>query len=143
MPAPFRLHGACHAAESGLRAAELLRSAGDLFGVAGVYGFTVIDLTQLGRLDEAKRVNEELEPLCKRVGHEPALLYPLVVEAIERTGSVCGSIYDGRLIQRAAGIAAMAGGRYEEADAHFRTALEQSEAIPHRPEQAHTERWYG
>ena len=276
------------AADSGLRAAELLRSAGDLFGVAGVYGFTVIALTQLGRLDEAKRVNEELEPLCMRVGHEPALLqvhrsrdlmydlwetadlerfgaagqadmdtcervgfpwvnmslgwmglaaflqgdwdgararyveglraeaaipagamtgwntsvlfeclayrgersealalldatadqtarpgrpngwgwwarlfstvegltvlgeerraaelYPLVVEAIERTGSVCGSFYDGRLIQRAAGIAAMAGARYSEAESHFANALQQAESIPHRPEQAHTRRWLG
>jgi hypothetical protein len=52
-----------------------------------------------------------------------------VVEAIERTGSVCGSIYDGRLIQRAAGIASMAGARYSESESHFAKALQQAEVL--------------
>lgn len=67
--------------------------------------------------------------------HDRAVrLYPLVVEGIERTKSVSGSFYDGRLLQRAAGIAAMAGRRWVAAEAHFRTALRQAESVPHRPE---------
>ena len=72
-----------------------------------------------------------------------AELYPLVVEGLQRTKSVCGSYYDGRLLERVAGIAATAGRRFEEAEAHFETALAQARDIPHRPEEAHTRRWYG
>ena len=70
-------------------------------------------------------------------------LYPLTLEAISRTGVVCGGIYDGKLLERAAAMAAMAGRRWEEAEAHFEGALIQAERIPHRPEQAHTRRFYG
>lgn len=70
-------------------------------------------------------------------------LYPLVTEAIERAGCVIGSYYDRRLIQRAAGIAAMRAGRYNEAETHFVTALEQSRTVPHRAEEGHTLRWFG
>lgn len=72
-----------------------------------------------------------------------AALYALTVETLRRTKAVSGNFYDGRLLERVAGIAAMAGRRWDESEAHFRTALEQARRIPHRTEQAHTRRWYG
>lgn len=50
---------------------------------------------------------------------------------------------DCRLLERVAGMAAAAGSNWEVAEAHFTTALEQAETLPHRPEQAHTRRFYG
>lgn len=267
--------------DAGLRAAELLRRAGDLWSVTSVLGWVINALRYLGRLDEASRIVEDLEPLAERVGNHPALLmvgrsrgvgeffvrpdldrleafagqdrdgwekvgirslttcswawlglarflrgdwkgaralfeesvrlelpgavdgwtllfeclaylgerggalaliegrehprpgqpkpsgavsillsavegltvlgerdraadlYPYVVDCWERTGVACPSFIDGRLVERAAGIAAMAGGRWEESEAHFQKALAQAETIPHRPEQAHTRRFYG
>ena len=70
-------------------------------------------------------------------------LYALTVETLRRTKSVSGNFYDGRLLERVAGVAAMAGRRWDESEAHFRAALEQAQTIPHRTEQAHTRRWYG
>jgi uncharacterized protein HemY len=49
---------------------------------------------------------------------------------------------DAKLLERSAGMAAAAGGQWEAAEAHFRAALEQAEKMPHRPEQAHTRRFY-
>jgi DNA-binding CsgD family transcriptional regulator len=72
-----------------------------------------------------------------------AALYPSVVDVMDRTGTVCSAYDDARLCERAAGIAAMAGRRWEAAEAHFRRALHQAAELPHRPEQAHTRRWYG
>ena len=272
------------AIEVGLRAAALLRSAGDLWSVASVLGFVLDALRYQGRLDEARRVSSELGPLAERLGNhaallmhgrtqgvidffvtgdvdqlgafgerdralgqsttgapwltscsltwlglarflrgewegalplfeegvrleppgaadgwcaallfeclaylgrrEPALalletrslpgpgqpkpsgaaamlvsavegltvlgdldsaaeLYPSVVDCGARTGVVCPSLIDGRLLERAAGIAAMAGRHYAESETHFVRALDQAGAIPHRPEEAHTRRWYG
>src|SRR5688572_29465442 len=34
-------------------------------------------------------------------------------------------------------------GRWEESEAQFQKALAEAETIPHRPEQAHTRRFYG
>ncbi len=272
------------AAAAGLQAAELLRSAGDLFNVAAVLGFVVLARVHTGRLDGLRQVHEELEPLAERLGNYPALLqvhraaamadfyetgdvdrleafgrvdlenalrqglpwvsqgwgwqgvaaflrgdwevartrfeegqrlefpgalngwdtgplleclaylgqrpealalldealselpdpgsptgwgpwtviftgiesltvlgerdraadlYLHIVEGIGRTRAVSGCFYDGRLLERAAGIAAFAGQRWEESETHFQRALGQAERIPHRPEQAHTRRWYG
>jgi hypothetical protein len=72
-----------------------------------------------------------------------AALYPAIVDCGVRTGAVCPSLIDGRLLERAAGIAAMAGRRFPEAETHFLRALEQARSIPHRPEEAHTGRFYG
>ena len=71
-----------------------------------------------------------------------AELYPLVRWCIERTGSVTVIQPDGRLVERCAGMAAAAGSNWDAAEAHFTTALEQAESLPHRPEQAHTRRFY-
>jgi hypothetical protein len=62
---------------------------------------------------------------------------------MRRAQSVSGHFYDGRLLERVAGMAAMAGRRWDDAETHFRVALEQAEVVPHRAEQAHTRRWYG
>ncbi|MCA1843760.1 MAG: hypothetical protein LC792_11370, partial [Actinobacteria bacterium] len=69
-------------------------------------------------------------------------LYDLVVECIERTRTVCPNYYDCRLPERAAGIAATAGRRWDDAERHFRTALRQAADLPHLPEQAHTRRFF-
>jgi hypothetical protein len=69
-------------------------------------------------------------------------LYDLVVDCLDWTGAVCAGHTDCRLIERVAGIAAAAAGRFHDANDHFRTALRQAAELPHVPEQAHTRRWY-
>ena len=71
-----------------------------------------------------------------------ASYYDLVLECIERTQTICASFHDWRLLQRRAGIAAMAGRSWDDAEGHFRTALRQAEELPHLPEQAHTRRFF-
>jgi tetratricopeptide (TPR) repeat protein len=61
------------AVDCGLRAAELLRSAGDLWNLADALWYTEFGLLVLGRFDEAAEIGEELEPLAARVGHLFAL----------------------------------------------------------------------
>ena len=73
---------------------------------------------------------------------QAAVLYPLVRGCVERTGVVTSIPY-GQLHERIAGMAAAAGSRWEAAEAHFAAALEQAETLPHRPEQAHTQRFHG
>jgi class 3 adenylate cyclase/tetratricopeptide (TPR) repeat protein len=68
--------------------------------------------------------------------------YDLVLEGIERTGTVCSNYNDCRLAHRSAGIAGAAAGRWGEAEGHFRIALRQAEELPHLPEQAHTRRFF-
>ncbi len=72
-----------------------------------------------------------------------AQLYPSVVDVFERSGVICPSYDDSRLYERAAGIAALAGGNWDASEKHFQTALRQAAELPHRLEQAHTRRWYG
>ncbi|GAG29081.1 unnamed protein product, partial [marine sediment metagenome] len=62
------------AVDSGLRAAELLRSAGDFWNLADALMFTQYGLLILGRLDDVAQIGEELEPLAARVGHLFALM---------------------------------------------------------------------
>ena len=71
-----------------------------------------------------------------------ASYYDLVLECIERTQTICASYHDWRLLQTRAGIAAMAGRSWDDAEVHFRTALRQAEELPHLPEQAHTRRFF-
>src|SRR6185295_4024428 len=61
-----------------------------------------------------------------------------VVECINLTNTVCPNYNDMRLPERAAGIAAAAGRRWEDAEGHYRTALRQAAELPHLPEAAHT-----
>ena len=60
--------------EAGLRAAQLLRSAGDLWSLADLLGFLQYSLGALGRFDEADGIGEELEPLAARLGNLGALI---------------------------------------------------------------------
>ena len=45
-------------------------------------------------------------------------------------------------MQTVAGIAAAAGGRWEQAETHYQTALRQAHEIPFRSEQPEGRRWY-
>ncbi|HEX6380713.1 MAG TPA: AAA family ATPase, partial [Acidimicrobiia bacterium] len=68
--------------EAGLESAELLRAAGDLWGVASVQGFNAIALVDVGRFAEAKSVQAELEPLAERLGNHGALMQARRVRAM-------------------------------------------------------------
>jgi class 3 adenylate cyclase/tetratricopeptide (TPR) repeat protein len=270
------------AVEAGVRAADLLRAAGDLWGLSVVLGFLVLSLTYQGRFEEALTMDEELGPVAERIGNhgalmqhrrvnglinffrsgdvdgleafaqedrwlceaaglpwvasswswlgwaqflrgnwdearslfehadgiappdgyrgwctsqlfeclayrgeknkalalldgqsmpgpgEPklwgpatmllaavegltvigereraAILYPSVIDVFDRTRVACPPYNDGRLVLRAAGIAAAAGQQWTEAQEHFETALRQAAELPYRLEEAHTRRWYG
>jgi len=69
-------------AETGLESAELLRAAGDLWGVASVLGFAVIAVVDIGRFDEAMRLQAELEPLAERLGNHAALMQARRIRAM-------------------------------------------------------------
>ncbi len=71
---------------------------------------------------------------------EATKLYSLVLEAIE-TGALVRPFADG-LLQTVAGMAAAAGGHWEKAEEHYRTALRQAHEIPHNIEQPEVRRWY-
>jgi hypothetical protein len=73
---------------------------------------------------------------------QAADLYPHVRYCIERTRVVNAYPDDAKLLERVAGMAAAAGGQWEAAEGHFTAALQQAETMPHRPEQAHTRRFY-
>ncbi|MEE9284965.1 MAG: tetratricopeptide repeat protein, partial [Dehalococcoidia bacterium] len=62
------------AVDPGLRAIELLRSAGDLWNLANTLWNTAYALLSLGRYDEASKMLEEAEPLAERLGHLGALV---------------------------------------------------------------------
>ncbi|MGH8974508.1 MAG: tetratricopeptide repeat protein, partial [Acidimicrobiia bacterium] len=96
-----------------------------IWGPATLLVVAVDGLTMLGERDRA------------------AALYESVVDVFQRTGMILPSYEDGRLYERAAGIAALAGRRWETAERHFRTAIHQAATLPHRLEEAHTRRWYG
>ena len=57
------------------------------------------------------------------------------------TGTVV-SPHSHRLVQTIAGIAAAAGGQWEQAETHYKTALNQAHEIPFRSEQPEVRRWY-
>jgi len=69
------------AVDAGMRAAELLRSAGDLWNLADALWATQWSLLMLGRLDEAAKIGQELEPLATRLGHLFALVIARVLRA--------------------------------------------------------------
>ena len=69
-----------------------------------------------------------------------AALYPLTVEAIATDTVV--TMDASHLLQTLAGIAAAAGRRWDEAQAHYETALGLADKIPFRSEQAEARYWY-
>jgi tetratricopeptide (TPR) repeat protein len=71
---------------------------------------------------------------------EAAKLYPLVVGAID-TGALV-SWFDCKLLQTVAGMAAAAGGQWDEAEQHYETALRQAHELPVVMEQPEVRRWY-
>lgn len=61
------------AVAAGLRAAELLRRANELWELAGLYPFVHWSLVLLGRFDEAERLAALADPLCRHLDHAIAL----------------------------------------------------------------------
>jgi hypothetical protein len=55
--------------ESSTRAVELLRATGDLWELCNAMWLRQIGLIGLGRLEDGKRLAEELIPLADRLGH--------------------------------------------------------------------------
>jgi len=62
------------AVESGLRAADILREAGDLDNLSNLSFNTQFALLNLGRVNEAAEIGREAEPLATRLGNLGALL---------------------------------------------------------------------
>jgi tetratricopeptide (TPR) repeat protein len=75
------------------------------------------------------------------LGHDEraAQRYDSVVDLIKRDTVTC---YFPMLIERIAGIAAMAGGRYEKAQAHFEASLERARTLNFVNELGDTRRWH-
>jgi tetratricopeptide (TPR) repeat protein len=67
--------------------------------------------------------------------------YTLVLEA-RATGTIATDNFQGRLLERVAGIAATAAGRWDAAEAHFLIALRQADEMPHQLERLETRRFY-
>jgi class 3 adenylate cyclase/tetratricopeptide (TPR) repeat protein len=72
---------------------------------------------------------------------EAGALYPLVVESL-KTGSIYHKVYNIRLCETVAGIAAHAAGKWTESEAHFREALRLADTLPIRTEQADARRYF-
>jgi tetratricopeptide (TPR) repeat protein len=68
-----------------------------------------------------------------REREEAGRLHALITEGLA-TGAVL-DLWGGRLLERIAGMAAAAAGRWDLAEAHFEAALAQAAALPHRIEQ--------
>ncbi len=71
---------------------------------------------------------------------QSADLYPLVAELTEE---LAVALFDFTLVHRVAGMAAAAAGRWEDATAHFDTALRQAREIPVVLEEPQVKHWYG
>jgi hypothetical protein len=97
-------------------------------GVANAYGSWLL----LGHAVEALAMLRE-NAAC-------AAFYPLAAEFV--ASGVVLTVFQGRLTQRVAGIAAAAGENWAAAEAHFGTALRQADELPHRLEYAETRRFY-
>jgi len=118
-----------------------------------------------GHDDEARRMFQELSAELPRAGQaatlgswqlafsavealfvmgdraEAAALYPLVIEAIE-SGAVVDGYFHGRSLQMLAGIAAGAGGQWDDSEQHFQEALRQAERLGQRMERPDILRFY-
>jgi len=72
---------------------------------------------------------------------EAAAFYPLVTEAI-KAGIVVDGYFHGRSLHMLAGIAADAGGQWDDSEQHFREALRQAESLGQRMERPDILRFY-
>jgi hypothetical protein len=70
-----------------------------------------------------------------------ASLHPWTVQLIEQAGAV--TVWSLGLVERYAGVAAAAGGRWELAEGHFARALKQAEQLPHRLDRPEVLGWWG
>jgi predicted ATPase len=61
-----------HAIDEGQRGADLLRASGALWSLAQMLGFLQTALFSTGRIEDARAVGRELEPLAMRLGHSAA-----------------------------------------------------------------------
>ncbi len=71
---------------------------------------------------------------------EAAALYPLVIDAMARGQAV--RVYDLRLLDTLAGVAAGCGRSWADAERHFESALRRADTLNHRFEQADARRLY-
>jgi class 3 adenylate cyclase/tetratricopeptide (TPR) repeat protein len=130
------------AATVGLRSAELLRAAGDLWNLANVLSFVALDLAFTIDFERTNRIGAEAYELADRLGHFPARwlahrstwieIQTGELERLERFAE-----RDMELIQGLpwtsgalvlAGIVAFRRGRWEEAIQRFHEALDQEVA---------------
>jgi class 3 adenylate cyclase/tetratricopeptide (TPR) repeat protein len=143
-------HKACHhyyhaqyreALDAGMRAAELLRSSGDLWNLADTLWTTQGSLLLLGRQDEAAKIGQELEGLAARVGHLGALVFARAFRAFRElmlTGDIDAwqeSAPDNLELARSIGFSLVSyfhmclglghfwGGQWEEALQEFQEAV--------------------
>ena len=96
------------------------------------------DDTQLERRVAVKFLPDELQDDLLGHADAAASLFPLVLEAL---GTVT-EFQTMELLQTGAGTAAAAGGRWEDAEERYRTALRQAHALPHRIAQPEVRCWY-
>ena len=110
---------------------ELLQNRRDELPRAGT-------LNAIGSWCALAKVIEGLAELGER--QRTAELYPHAL-ALRATGTriLRDAVH---LVETLAGIAAAAGARWEEAEAHFEAALQQAEEVPFRSEQPEVRRWY-
>ncbi|MDB5066354.1 MAG: hypothetical protein JWM18_2788 [Chloroflexi bacterium] len=69
---------------TGLRGAEICRSTGHLGSLAHTLGIVQVALMATGRLDEATRLREELQPIASRLGRHVPLLVAAVAQAMSQ-----------------------------------------------------------
>jgi hypothetical protein len=72
---------------------------------------------------------------------QAAALYPLVVESLD-TGSIYFKVYNIRLCQTVAGLAAHGARKWTESEGHFRETLRLAGTLPIRTEQADARRYF-
>ena len=79
---------------------------------------------------------------CATVGlaDDAGALYPLVAERVETLA--LGNFFDAALSQRIAGMAAAAAGRWDQADAHFKTAHRQAREFPNHIDAPQVQYWH-
>ena len=63
------------------RSAELLRAGGALWSLAQMLGFLQTAMFEAGRIDDARAVERELEPLASRLGHSAARMLCVRISA--------------------------------------------------------------
>jgi hypothetical protein len=71
-----------------------------------------------------------------------AALYPTVLEAVAVSGAKTSNYAPLQLLERVCGIAAAAGRRWDDAEAHFRSAIQDADHLPFVVERYETRRFY-